>query len=105
MDPLYSRFLEQRGRAKQRGIAWQLAFWEWLQIWEDSGHLHERGWRGGEWVMGRKGDCAPYASGNVRIIRVATNNRTPIVALSASGEPYGYRVAVCDISATFYWKE
>jgi hypothetical protein len=42
-DPLYGRFLEQRRRAKCRGIAWELPYWQWLQIWEESGRLPERG--------------------------------------------------------------
>jgi hypothetical protein len=74
VDPLYSRFLEQRSKAKQRGIAWQLPYWEWLQIWEESGHLPERGRRKGEFVMARNRDRGPYAAAKVRIIRVETNN-------------------------------
>jgi hypothetical protein len=66
-------FALQRGRARERGVEWNLEYWEWLQIWQDSGHLHERGVRGGEWVMGRIGDVGPYASDNVKIIRVETN--------------------------------
>jgi hypothetical protein len=64
----------QRAQAKQRRIGWQLEFWEWLQIWEESGHLDERGTHCGQWVMGRNGDMGPYARHNVRIIRVETNN-------------------------------
>jgi hypothetical protein len=44
-DPLFKRFNQQRHTAKQRGIPWRLEFWEWLQIWQDSEHLHERGTR------------------------------------------------------------
>ena len=73
-DPLYRRFKEQQHRANQRGIPWRLTYWEWLQIWQDSGHLHERGRRGGEWVMGRRGDAGAYEAGNVSIVRVETNN-------------------------------
>jgi len=42
---LLQRFLQQRHAAKQRGIAWQLDYWQWLEIWQTSGHLHERGRR------------------------------------------------------------
>ena len=72
-DPVRQAFTLQRCRARTRGIEWKLEYWEWLQIWQDSGHLHERGVRGGEWVMGRNGDVGPYALGNVKIIRVETN--------------------------------
>src|SRR5215831_5887369 len=45
---LLQRFLQQRHAAKQRGIAWQLDYWQWLEIWQTSGHLHEHGRRKGE---------------------------------------------------------
>jgi len=67
-------FTMQRGVARSRGIGWNLEYWEWLQIWQDSGHLHERGSKSGQWVMGRNGDQGPYAAGNVKIIRVESNN-------------------------------
>ena len=63
----------QKANAKARGIPWQLEYWEWLQIWQDSGHLHERGVHGGQWVMGRNGDIGPYSAQNVKIIRHETN--------------------------------
>ena len=67
---LLQRFLQQRHAAKQRGIAWQLDYWQWLEIWQTSGHLHERGRRKGEFHMCRPGDVGPYASSNVRIDRM-----------------------------------
>src|SRR5262245_7385060 len=68
------RFCEQRARAKRRRIGWELPYWQWLQIWQDSGHLHDRGTHKGEWVMARFGDKGPYSLDNVRIVRVETNN-------------------------------
>jgi hypothetical protein len=73
-DPIHARFVLQRGVAKARGIEWQLPYWEWLQIWQDSGHLHERGIHKGQWCMARNGDIGPYAARNVRIVRVEKNN-------------------------------
>ena len=64
----------QKAQAKVRGIAWELAYWEWLQIWQDSGRLHERGVHGGQWVMARNGDRGPYSVENVQIVRCETNN-------------------------------
>ena len=65
----------QKAGAKWRGIAWELEYWEWLQIWDESGHSHERGMRKGEWVMSRPGDHGPYSAANVRIVRCETNIR------------------------------
>lgn len=73
VDPFVIRFGEQKRLAKNRGIGWELEYWEWRQIWDDSGHLHERGTRKGEWVMSRKGDKGPYSFANVRIVRAETN--------------------------------
>jgi hypothetical protein len=73
MDPRLARFKQQKGGARRRGIEWCLEFWEWLQIWDDSGHFHERGTGRDQWVMARKGDLGPYATGNVDIVRAPTN--------------------------------
>ena len=75
MDWRYRRFQQQRKHAQERGIPWCLQFWEWLQIWEESGHLHERGCHKGQWVMARNGDAGAYEAKNIRIARVETNNR------------------------------
>lgn len=73
-DPLVAAFRQQRLNAKQRGIGWELPYWEWLQIWQDSGHLHERGVSGGQWVMARHGDRGPYAAYNVKIAHTESNS-------------------------------
>jgi hypothetical protein len=73
-DPLVAAFNEQRHTAKTRGLDWRLAYWEWLQIWQDSGHLQDRGTHKGQWCMSRPGDRGAYESGNVRIVRIETNS-------------------------------
>jgi len=67
------RFFQQRRQAKQRGVEWQLDYWRWLEIWQTSGHLHERGRQKGQWQMCRLADIGPYASSNVRIDRMEIN--------------------------------
>jgi len=74
-NPLLQCFQQQRGAAKHRSIPWKLPYWEWLQIWQESGHLEERGCYKGEWVMARNGDKGAYEAGNVKIVRCETNNR------------------------------
>ncbi len=69
----HEKFNLQRLRAAERGVVWNLEYWEWLQIWQDSGHFHERGNKKGLWVMGRNGDQGPYEFGNVKIIPFETN--------------------------------
>ena len=73
MDIRYRRYQEQRLGSLQRGIPWLLPYWEWLQVWEESGHFHERGRKKGEWVMARYGDEGPYSRENVSIIRAEKN--------------------------------
>jgi hypothetical protein len=52
-------------------VEMRLTFDEWLKIWLDSGHWHERGRAG--YVMARNGDVGHYEVGNVRIITSAEN--------------------------------
>lgn len=66
-------YAQHKSHSKKRGIPFELEYWEWLQIWQDSGHIHEMGTRKGEWVMARFGDTGPYSATNVRIVRVETN--------------------------------
>lgn len=63
--PLYA-FNNQKRTAGARGIGWELTLWQWWSIWQQSGHLHERG-RGQGYVMCRKGDIGSYAVDNVFI--------------------------------------
>ena len=70
---LLERYFEQRQAAKQRGIEWALDFWQWLEIWQSSGHLHERGRCRGQFQMCRFEDIGPYASSTVRIDRMEAN--------------------------------
>ena len=60
--------------AKRRDIPFLFMFEEWLKIWTDSGHLHKRGPRRGQYVMARFGDKGPYSVGNVQIIMATQNN-------------------------------
>lgn len=62
-------FTMQRKAAAQRGVAWELTFEQWLEIWGDK--LPLRGRTG--LVMARNGDTGPYAAGNVRIATAADN--------------------------------
>jgi hypothetical protein len=63
----WQRFYEQRQAAKQRGVPWELTFRSWLEIWQASGHLHQRGRCKGSYQMCRLQDLAGYASSNVEI--------------------------------------
>lgn len=69
----YQAFFQQVSNAERRGIEWLLSFEQWLQIWEESGHLHERGKKSAQYCMARFGDIGPYAISNVKIITNAEN--------------------------------
>lgn len=66
-------FNSQRHNAEKRGIGWELTFWQWWTIWQQSGHWSERG-RGQGYVMCRRGDVGPYAVGNVFIDKATVNS-------------------------------
>ncbi|KNE28192.1 hypothetical protein [Achromobacter spanius] len=61
------QFRMQRTSARARGLAWNLTFDEWLEIWQSSGKLEQRGRGKGKYVMSRNGDIGPYCVGNVSI--------------------------------------
>jgi len=69
------KFYQQKGRAKERGISFDLTFEEWWGIWQKSGRWEERGCRKGQYVMARNGDIGSYAIGNVSIIKHEENSR------------------------------
>ena len=67
------KYCNHRGNAARRGVPFLLSFDEWMDIWSQSGHMHERGQYKGQYVMARYGDIGPYAVGNVRILTVEEN--------------------------------
>jgi len=68
------RFVEQRGRARQRGIGWELTFEEWWGIWRSSGQWAARGRDHAQAaVMARRGDVGPYSKENVYITTLVAN--------------------------------
>jgi len=71
-------FNRQRRTPPQRGIEWKLDFWDWLKIWESSGHLEERGRCRGQFQMCRTGDTGAYCSSNVRIDTQGNNIREAV---------------------------
>jgi hypothetical protein len=66
-DAYKRKFQAQRARAKHRGIEWHLTFEQWLEVWEKSGKLGQRGKGVGKYVMSRNGDAGPYSMENVSI--------------------------------------
>jgi hypothetical protein len=71
-------YRRQKYNARSRGVGFELSFSEWLQIWQDSGHLASRA-RGIGYVMARKEDKGPYAVGNVYICTQSQNIKDSFV--------------------------
>lgn len=61
------RYMRQKVNARARGIAFQLSFTEWWDIWQVSGKWSERGTKGYNYVMCRMSDAGAYQVGNVYI--------------------------------------
>lgn len=57
----------QKCAAGQRGIAFNLTFDEWLNVWLSSGRLSERGRGKGSYCMSRYNDEGAYEVNNVFI--------------------------------------
>lgn len=68
-DPHFAAFDHQRRAAKQHGIVFNLTFVQWLNIWEKSGHLADRGRGSSKYAMVRIGNEGPYSEDNVQIVR------------------------------------
>ena len=64
---LRAAFVTHRDNAKRRPVPFTLTFEQWLEIWEQSGHLDEYGRAPHEYCMGRIGDRGGYEVGNVYI--------------------------------------
>ena len=65
----------QKGKAKHRGIEFNLTYEEWWDIWEKSGKWEERGVNKGQYAMSRYGDQGAYEIGNVFIQPIGENTR------------------------------
>jgi hypothetical protein len=82
----------QRGKAKRRGIAWEISFADWLDVWNESGRWSERGIGASRYCMARHGDTGPYKVGNVSIQTNSANSRDGVkkshVAMAARGTRY-----------------
>lgn len=66
-------YTEQRRNANHRDIEWSISFPEWMAVWDESGHLHERGKGVGRYCMARYHDIGPYEVGNVYITTIDGN--------------------------------
>ena len=60
-------FIDHFRNAIARGIRFKLTFPEWYKLWNDSGHIDNRGRKSGQYVMSRKGDKGPYSIDNIEI--------------------------------------
>jgi hypothetical protein len=84
-------FIYQRNHARYRGVSWALKFWDWWQIWQESGKWAQRGREQGSFCMCRHGDSGPYAKGNVYISTVDHNTslgRTLACERKAPASPF-----------------
>jgi hypothetical protein len=68
-------FKTQKNSARTRGINWDLTFPQWLNIWQESGNLANRGIGSGKYVMARTCDMGGYEIGNVEIITHNQNSK------------------------------
>lgn len=61
------KYIAHKINAKQKGIAFEISFDEWWEVWQKSGFWSQRGNKKGDYGMLRIGDTGPYKSGNVFI--------------------------------------
>lgn len=80
-----ARYGDHRNNAANRRVEFELNFWQWWTIWQESGRWDQRGKPG--YVMCRKGDIGPYAVGNVFIAHSTENSSNS--AHKKNGLPMG----------------
>jgi hypothetical protein len=72
-----NQYLNQKKYSLRRGIPFLLTFEQWWEIWQKSGHWHERGILPHQYCMGRgtneHPDVGEYKVGNIRVITNAQN--------------------------------
>ncbi len=73
----------QKQQAKVRGIEWLFTFDTWLDVWDASGKLAERGPGRLQYCMARTNDAGPYSPENVRITTGEDNWREAAEVISA----------------------
>ncbi len=64
----FEDYREQRRNASSKGVGWKLVYPEWLKLWEDSGHLRERG-PGNGYGLSRIRHDGDFELGNVIVRR------------------------------------
>lgn len=67
-------YKSQRRNAMSRGVEWNFVFWEWWQVWCESGRWNLRGRGSSRYCMCRTGDIGPYERSNVYIGTVTHNS-------------------------------
>jgi hypothetical protein len=75
---LMRAYVMQRNNAGKRGIAWNLNFAQWYDVWLVSGKLDQRGRGKGKYVMSRIKDAGGYEIGNVHIQLAVENSREAV---------------------------
>lgn len=64
----------QRQYATLRNIPWEFSFYDWAELWYNSGKWEQRGRGYQQYCMARYNDTGPYAKDNVAIITTRENN-------------------------------
>lgn len=77
-------YVQQKRNADFRDVEWSITFPEWMVVWQESGHLSERG-QGHGYCMARFRDLGPYEVGNVYITTCAANVSDYQSSLKARG--------------------
>lgn len=68
-------FINQQRAALRIGAAWDLTFPQWIKIWQDSGHLEERGRYGEGYVLTRYDLAKGFTLDNCYITTLSESSR------------------------------
>lgn len=80
----YRTFIQQRNQAQWRGETWSMTLDEWTQLWEQSGHWHDRGRSRECYCMTRRDQRESWTVDNAVIITRSEHSRSQAL-LQAQG--------------------
>lgn len=96
----YEQYRMHRLHARHRGIPWEFTYVSWCLFWAESGHLHERGRKRGQYCMARFNDEGLYSPSNVKIITVGANVSEAQIGWSSKSDSKTYKKRIKKTSKT-----
>src|SRR5258706_9221221 len=64
---LHIQYLTHKRDALRKGVAYDISFEDWKDMWNSSGHFQDKGSKTGQYTMVRLDKTKPFTFGNIEI--------------------------------------